>query len=83
MSALLTKSINKVIGNIVNFGKDSKSFLSDLKAGIILLESSKNPINSKLETLEVENKNLHKTIAELKKEIEQLKKEENNEKGGD
>ncbi len=80
LSTSLTKNINKVIGNIINFGKDSKSFLSDLKAGIILLESSKNPINTKLETLEVENKNLHKTITELKKQIEQLEKKEKHEK---
>ncbi|MFX1389751.1 MAG: hypothetical protein ACFE9Z_06810 [Promethearchaeota archaeon] len=83
-SALFTKSVNKVIGNLINLGKDSKSFLSDLKAGIILLESSKNPLSNKLDTLEVENKTLHKSIADLKKKNEELlKKIEKYEKGGD
>jgi hypothetical protein len=84
LSTLFTKNVNKVIGNLINLGKDSKSFLSDLKAGIILLESSKNPLSNKLDTLEVENKTLHKSITDLKKKNEELlKKIEKYEKGGD
>ena len=83
MSDFFTKNMNKVIGNFINLIKDSKSFLSDLKAGIILLESSKTPIQNKIDTLEVENKTLQKSITDLKKQNETLlKKIENYEKGG-
>ncbi len=83
ISDLFTKNMNKVIGNFINLSKDSKSFLSDLKAGIILLESSKNPIQNKIDTLEVENKTLQKSITDLKKQNEELlKKIEKYEKGG-
>ncbi|MFX0007076.1 MAG: Mov34/MPN/PAD-1 family protein [Candidatus Hermodarchaeota archaeon] len=84
LSESYNKNLNKIIGNFINLGKDSKSFLSDLKAAIILLESSKNPIQDKLDTLQVENKTLQKNIAELKEEKEELQKKLNNfEKGGD
>jgi len=62
----LSKNTNKIVGNFINLNKDTKSFLSDLKAAIILLESSKNPIQSKIKTLETENKNLQKDLLELK-----------------
>jgi ABC-type phosphate transport system auxiliary subunit len=84
LSGLFIKNTNKVIGNFINLNKDSKSFLSDLKAAIILLESTKNPIQNKIDTLEVENKTLQKSIIELKKQNEELlEKIENYEKGGE
>ena len=84
LSGLFIKNTNKVIGNFINLNKDSKNFLSDLKAAIILLESTKNPIKNKLDTLEVENKTLQKSIIDLKKQNEEsLKKVENYEKGGE
>jgi proteasome lid subunit RPN8/RPN11 len=84
LSEIFTKNLNKVIGNFINLSKDSKDFLSDLKAAIILLESSKNPIENKLDTLEVENKTLQKSIAELKRQNEELlKKVDKDEKGGE
>jgi len=84
LSELFTKNLNKIIGNFINLGKDSKSFLSDLKAAIILLESSKNPIKNKLDTFEVEKKTLQKSVTELKKQNEELlKKIEKYEKGGE
>jgi proteasome lid subunit RPN8/RPN11 len=84
LSESYTKNMNKVIGNFINLGKDSKSFLSDLKAAIILLESSKNPIQNKLDTLEVENKTLQKSIIDLKKHNEELQKKlDKYEKGGE
>ncbi len=84
LSESYAKNLNKVIGNFINLGKDSKSFLSDLKAAIILLESSKNPIQNKLDTLEVENKTLQKSTTELKKQNDELlKKLDKYEKGGD
>ncbi|MFX1313142.1 MAG: hypothetical protein ACFFHD_11100 [Promethearchaeota archaeon] len=68
------KSTNKIVGNMINLNKETKSFLSDLKAAIILLESSKNPIKNKIETLETENKSLQKTTKDLKNENENLLK---------
>ncbi|UCC18841.1 MAG: hypothetical protein JSV62_12130 [Promethearchaeota archaeon] len=83
VSGTITKNSNKVIGNFINLSKDTKEFLSDLKAAIILLESSKNPIQNKLDTLENENKTLQKSITDLKKQNEDLlKKIEKHEKGG-
>ena len=77
------KSLNKIIGNFSNLNKESKKFLSDLKAAIILLESLKNPLQNKLETQKVEIKTLQKDFIDLKKEnqalLEQIKKLE---KGG-
>ncbi len=84
LSEIFTKNLNKVIGNFINLSKDSKSFLSDLKAAIILLENTKNPIRNKLETFEVEKKTLQKSIADLKKQNEELlKKIDMNENGGE
>jgi proteasome lid subunit RPN8/RPN11 len=72
VSGTFTKNINKIIGNFINQNKDAKSFISDLKAAIILLENSKNPVQNKLDTLEIENKTLQKSIAELKAQNEKL-----------
>ncbi|MFX1599502.1 MAG: hypothetical protein ACFFB6_02780 [Promethearchaeota archaeon] len=84
LTGLFIKNANKVIGNYINLSKDSKSFLSDLKAAIILLESTKNPIKNKLDTLEIENKTLQKSITDLKNQNEELlRKGENYEKGGE
>ena len=59
-------------GNLNNFDKETKRFLSNLKAAIILLESTKTPIKSKLKTLQEETKELQKSIKELKNEKQQL-----------
>ncbi len=72
LSGNFTKNTNKVIGNFINLNKDTKSFLSDLKAAIILLESSKTPLQNKLDTQEIEIKTLQKNIAGLKKENQDL-----------
>ncbi|MFX0021831.1 MAG: Mov34/MPN/PAD-1 family protein [Candidatus Hermodarchaeota archaeon] len=83
LSESYTKSVNKVIGNFINLGKDSKSFLSDLKAAIILLESTKNPIQNKLDMLENENRAFQKSITELKRQNEDMQKKlDKYEKGG-
>ena len=68
----LSKNTNKIVGNFINLNKDTKSFLSDLKAAIILLESSKNPIQNKIKILETENKTLQKDLLELKNENQDL-----------
>ncbi|GAH57271.1 unnamed protein product, partial [marine sediment metagenome] len=71
-SEKFTKNTNKVIGNFINLNKETKNFLSDLKAAIILLESSKTPLQNKLATQDVEIKTLQKNITELKKENQDL-----------
>jgi hypothetical protein len=83
LSGNLTKNANKVIGNLINLSKESKNFLSDLKAAIILLESSKTPLQNKLDTQVIEIKTLQKTISDLKSnnqnlitKIEKLEKRE-------
>ncbi|MFX0137317.1 MAG: hypothetical protein ACFFDN_27005, partial [Candidatus Hodarchaeota archaeon] len=84
LSGNYTKNANKVIGNLININKDAKSFISDLKAAIILLESSKTPLQNKLDTQEIEIKTLQKSITELKKKNEELlSKIENLEKGAE
>ncbi|MFW9866466.1 MAG: hypothetical protein ACFFEN_10260 [Candidatus Thorarchaeota archaeon] len=71
-SSIFVNKVNKVKGNLSNLGKDTKGYLSDLKAAIILLESSKDPIESKLKTLQSENKELQKSIKDLKSEKQDL-----------
>ncbi len=66
------KKINKIKGNINTLNKETKNYLSDLKAAIILLESSKNPIKIKLETLQTDHKDLQKTVKDLKSQNQEL-----------
>jgi len=61
-----------------NLDKDTKDILSDLKAAILILEGSKDPIMKKIEKLENEKKNLHRTIQELKSEKEEILEKVNN-----
>jgi proteasome lid subunit RPN8/RPN11 len=66
------KKVSKIKGNLITLYKETKNYLSDLKAAIILLESSKNPIKNKLSTLQSENKELQKTIKNLRAENQVL-----------
>ncbi|MFX0029221.1 MAG: hypothetical protein ACFE8B_08425 [Candidatus Hermodarchaeota archaeon] len=78
------KKLNKIKGNFNNLYKETKNYLSDLKAAIILLESSKNPIMNKINALQTENKDLQKTIKDLRAENQDLLgKIKNLEKGGE
>jgi proteasome lid subunit RPN8/RPN11 len=70
--ASFNKKSGKIKGNLINLYKETKNYLSDLKAAIILLESSKNPIKSKLSTLQTENKELQKTVKDLRAENQEL-----------
>lgn len=72
LSENFTKNANKIIGNFINLNKETKSFLSNLKAAIILLESSKTPLQNKLDTQKAEIKTLQKNITELKKDNQDL-----------
>jgi uncharacterized protein (UPF0335 family) len=63
--------------------KETKKILSNLKAAILVLEGSKEPIFNKIEKLENEKKNLLSNIKEIKSEkqdlmnqIKELKKRE-------
>lgn len=64
--------------------EESKKLLSDLKAAILVLEGSKDPITQKIERLELDKKNLHEKLKEIKTEnTELLKKIKNLEKEGE
>ncbi|MFW9987298.1 MAG: hypothetical protein ACFFC3_01445 [Candidatus Odinarchaeota archaeon] len=83
ISENFVRNSNKIVGNFINSNKDTKSFLSNLKAAIILLESLKTPLQNKLESQEIEIKTLKKNIIELEKKnkdlmtnIEKLNKKE-------
>ena len=81
---VFNKKVSKIKGNLNNLYKETKNYLSDLKAAIILLESSKNPIKNKLSTLQTENKELQKTIKDLRAENQELSnKIKKLEKGGE
>ena len=82
LSGVFTKNINKIIGSFINLNRESKSFLSDLKAAIILLESSKTPLQTKIDAQKVEIKALQKDLTDIRKEKQDLlEKVKNLEKG--
>ena len=81
----ITENFKKRISNleksITDLDKESKKIMSNLKAAILVLEGTKEPILNKIDKLENEKKNLHSSIKELKTEkqdllnqIKQLKK---------
>ncbi|MHA2281131.1 MAG: hypothetical protein ACXAC5_09795 [Promethearchaeota archaeon] len=81
---IYTKSTNRAKGNLNNLSKETKGYLSNLKAAIILLESLKNPIKEKLSSTRTENKELQKTIKDLRSEKQSLmNKIKKLEKGGE
>ncbi|MBY9004139.1 MAG: hypothetical protein KGD73_09235 [Candidatus Lokiarchaeota archaeon] len=51
---------------------ESKKLLSDLKAAILVLEGSKEPIDQKLDRLELDKKNLHEKLKEIRTENTEL-----------
>jgi len=61
------KKLKSIEGNFSNLDKISKNLLSDLKAAILVLEGSKDPILNKIEKLENEKKELLNKIKQLKK----------------
>ncbi|MHA1671492.1 MAG: hypothetical protein ACTSV5_13080 [Promethearchaeota archaeon] len=63
---------------------ESKKLLSDLKAAILVLEGSKDPIINKIDRLELDKKNLHEKIKDLRTENAELSKRVKElEKGGE
>ncbi|KKN50865.1 hypothetical protein LCGC14_0628240, partial [marine sediment metagenome] len=54
ISGNTTKKNNKIYGSIINLNKISKSIISDLKAGMLILEGTKTPILEKIKKLEME-----------------------------
>jgi len=61
------KKLKNIEINFSNLDKDSKNLLSDLKAAILVLEGSKDPILNKISKLEQEKKELLNKIKQLKK----------------
>ncbi|MFX0059305.1 MAG: hypothetical protein ACFE85_08350 [Candidatus Hodarchaeota archaeon] len=61
------KKLKSIESNYNNLDKDLKSIVSDLKAAILVLEGSKEPILSKIEKLNNEKKELLNKIKELKR----------------
>ncbi|MHA2181593.1 MAG: hypothetical protein ACXAAH_09235 [Promethearchaeota archaeon] len=79
-----TKSTNKEKANLNKLYKETKGYLSNLKAAIILIESLKNPIKEKFNTAQSENKELHKIVKDLRSEKQDLlNKIKKLEKGGE
>ena len=74
------KKLKNTEKNFENLAKESKKLLDDLKAAILVLEGSKEPILNKIERLEEDKKNLLEKIKELKitndKLLERIKKVE-------
>ncbi|MFW9895148.1 MAG: hypothetical protein ACFFD7_05020 [Candidatus Thorarchaeota archaeon] len=68
-----SKSTNRMKSTFNNLNKETKGYLSNLKAAIILLESLKNPIKEKLNSAQSENKELQKIVGELRSENQSLK----------
>jgi len=66
------KSTSRMKTNLNNITKETKGYLSNLKAAIILLESSKTPIKEKLNSIQTENKELLKTVKDLRSEKQDL-----------
>ena len=82
--AIYTKSTRRMKSNLNNIDKDTKGYLSNLKAAIILLESLKIPIKGKLNSLQTENKELQKVVKDLRSENKDLlNKLKKLEKGGE
>jgi chromosome segregation ATPase len=66
------KKIVNLENSITNLNKETKKILSNLKAAILVLEGSKEPIFYKIEKLENEKKNLLSNIKEIKSEKQDL-----------
>jgi len=66
------KKIVNLENSITNLNKETKKILSNLKAAILVLEGSKEPIFNKIEKLENEKKNLLSNIKEIKSEKQDL-----------
>jgi chromosome segregation ATPase len=81
---IYAKTSNRMKSNLNKLTKETKGYLSNLKAAIILLESSKIPIKEKLNLFQTENKELQKTVKDLRSEKQDLlNKIKKLEKGGD
>jgi len=77
------KKLKNTEKNFENLENDSKKLLADLKAAILVLEGSKEPILNKIERLEDDKKNLLEKIKELKTTNDELlKKVKKLEEGG-
>ena len=62
-----TKKNNKIYGNITNLTKITKSFVSDLKTAVLILEGTKISISERIEKLETEKTEALLKIKNLEK----------------
>ncbi len=81
---IYAKSTRRMNTSLNNLNKETKGYLSNLKAAIILLEGSKISIKEKLSLVQTENKELQKVVRDFKSEKQDLlKKIKKLEKGGE
>lgn len=66
------KKVSSLENSVTNLNKEAKKVMSNLKAAILVLEGTKEPILNKIEKLENEKKNLHSNIKDLKSENQDL-----------
>jgi len=66
------KKLKNIESIFSNLDKGSKNVLADLKAAILILEGSKDPILAKIDKLENEKQTLHNTIRQIKSENKEL-----------
>ncbi|MHA1625976.1 MAG: hypothetical protein ACTSWH_12675, partial [Promethearchaeota archaeon] len=68
------KKLKSTESKFESLENESNKLLSDLKAAILVLEGSKEPIIGKIERLELDKKNLHEKLKEIKIENAELSK---------
>ena len=66
-SAVTSKKQSKALGILTDLNKKSQKFLTNMKAAVLILESTKKPIFEKIDKLESEKKQLLSKIKELEK----------------
>jgi hypothetical protein len=66
-SDVSSKKQSKALGILAELNKKSQKFLTNMKAAVLILESTKTPIFEKIDKLESEKKQLLSKIKELEK----------------
>ncbi len=67
ISDATSKKQSKALGTLADLNKKSQKFLTNMKAAVLILESTKTPIFEKIDKLELEKKQLLSKIKELEK----------------
>jgi len=66
-SDVTSKKQSKALGILADLNKKSQKFMTNMKAAVLILESTKTPIFEKIDKLELEKKQLLSKIKELEK----------------